>query len=49
MRDVVVKPARSVLIQEIPVVFVCKCGFEIDMHPTKTCPQFKGFKIKTKT
>lgn len=49
MRDVVVKPARSVLIRELPVELICKCGQQSDLHPTENCKQFKGDRVRSKT
>lgn len=47
-RDVVVKPTRSVPIEEILVSLICKCGQDVREHPTVACKQFKGDRVKTK-
>lgn len=48
-RDVVVKPARTIPIQNIPVQIFCRCGREYDQHPAPNCQGFRPDKIKAKT
>jgi hypothetical protein len=48
-KDVVVKPARSTPIEELPVELVCRCGAVSDAHPTQGCRTFKGDRIRALT